>query len=119
VKDRKMGQKVKKESKKPKTATKGKRYRCAGCRKRSPKPIKAPAPWYCPTCNPEPIKYPTFKISGEPTPNDTLYVCDVCRKAAWGFERVGLGKGNCCNTRMREGTPTEYKEAKRVLKEVI
>jgi hypothetical protein len=34
----------------PKTAAKGKRYRCAGCRKRSPKPVKAPAPWYCPTC---------------------------------------------------------------------
>ena len=34
----------------PKTAVKGKRYLCAGCRKRSPKPVKTPAPWYCPTC---------------------------------------------------------------------
>ena len=34
----------------PKTAVKGKRYRCAMCRKRSPKPVKAPAPWYCPNC---------------------------------------------------------------------
>ena len=34
----------------PKTAVKGKRYRCAGCRKRSPKPVKTPAPWYCPNC---------------------------------------------------------------------
>jgi hypothetical protein len=34
----------------PKTAVKGKRYLCAGCRKRSPKPVKAPAPWYCPNC---------------------------------------------------------------------
>jgi hypothetical protein len=34
----------------PKTAVRGKRYRCAGCRKRSPKPVKAPAPWYCPNC---------------------------------------------------------------------
>lgn len=34
----------------PKTAVKGKRYRCAMCRKRSPKPVKTPAPWYCPTC---------------------------------------------------------------------
>lgn len=34
----------------PKTAVKGKRYRCARCRKRSPKPVKMPAPWYCPTC---------------------------------------------------------------------
>lgn len=34
----------------PKTAVKGKRYLCARCRKRSPKPVKTPAPWYCPTC---------------------------------------------------------------------
>jgi ribosomal protein L37AE/L43A len=34
----------------PKTAVKGKRYRCARCRKRSPKPVKAPAPWYCTNC---------------------------------------------------------------------
>jgi len=34
----------------PKTAVKGKRYLCAKCRKRSPKAIKTPAPWYCPTC---------------------------------------------------------------------
>ena len=34
----------------PKTAVKGKRYRCAMCRKRSPKPIKTPAPWFCLRC---------------------------------------------------------------------
>jgi hypothetical protein len=34
----------------PKTAIKGKRYRCAKCRKRSPKPVKTPAPWYCQNC---------------------------------------------------------------------
>ena len=34
----------------PKTALKGKRYLCAKCRKRSPKPVKTPAPWYCPSC---------------------------------------------------------------------
>jgi len=34
----------------PKTTVKGKRYRCAICRKRSPKPVKTPAPWYCPAC---------------------------------------------------------------------
>jgi hypothetical protein len=34
----------------PKTAIKGKRYRCAVCRKRSPKPVKTPAPWYCDAC---------------------------------------------------------------------
>jgi hypothetical protein len=36
----------------PKTAVKGKRFRCAVCRKRSPKPVKTPAPWYCPICRP-------------------------------------------------------------------
>jgi ribosomal protein L37AE/L43A len=35
----------------PKTAVKGKRYRCAKCRKRSPKPVKTPAPWYCDNCS--------------------------------------------------------------------
>lgn len=34
----------------PRTAVKGKRYRCAMCHKRSPKPVKAAAPWYCPKC---------------------------------------------------------------------
>jgi hypothetical protein len=29
---------------------KGKRLHCAKCRKRSPKPVKAFAPWYCPNC---------------------------------------------------------------------
>jgi ribosomal protein L37AE/L43A len=37
----------------PKTAVKGKRFRCAKCRKRSPKPIKTLAPWYCPNCQKE------------------------------------------------------------------
>lgn len=34
----------------PKTTYKGKRYLCATCRKRSPRPVKEPAPWYCPAC---------------------------------------------------------------------
>jgi hypothetical protein len=34
----------------PKTAVRGKRYRCAVCRKRSPKPVRTPAPWYCLNC---------------------------------------------------------------------
>jgi late competence protein required for DNA uptake (superfamily II DNA/RNA helicase) len=34
----------------PKTAVKGKRYLCARCRKRSPKPVTTAAPWYCPNC---------------------------------------------------------------------
>ena len=34
----------------PKTAVKGKRFLCAKCRERSPRPVKTPAPWYCPAC---------------------------------------------------------------------
>jgi adenosine/AMP kinase len=34
----------------PKTTVKGKRYLCAVCRRRSPKPVKTPAPWHCPIC---------------------------------------------------------------------
>ena len=34
----------------PKTAARGKRYLCARCRKRSPRPVSTPAPWYCPKC---------------------------------------------------------------------
>ena len=34
----------------PRTAVRGKRYRCARCRTRSPRPGTTPAPWYCPNC---------------------------------------------------------------------
>jgi hypothetical protein len=47
-----MGRIIHKTGKKvrPKTAIKDKRFLCAKCRKRSPKPVKIPAPWYCPRC---------------------------------------------------------------------
>jgi hypothetical protein len=47
-----MGKKTLRTGKqtRPRTAVKGKRYRCAACRKRSPKPVMTPAPWYCPAC---------------------------------------------------------------------
>jgi hypothetical protein len=49
-----MGEKTNRTGKKtrPKTAPRGKRYLCARCRKRSPRPVFAPAPWYCPKCSP-------------------------------------------------------------------
>jgi len=37
----------------PKNAVRGKRFHCAKCRKRSPRPVKTPAPWYCPACQQE------------------------------------------------------------------
>ena len=47
-----MGEKRDSTGKKvrPKTAVRGKRYLCAKCRKRSPRPVTTPAPWYCPNC---------------------------------------------------------------------
>jgi hypothetical protein len=49
-----MGEKRLKTGKKvrAKTAPRGKRYLCAKCRKRSPRPVFTPAPWYCPKCAP-------------------------------------------------------------------
>ena len=49
----------------PKTAVKGKRYRCAKCRKRSPKPVKTPAPWYCPNCLNQRRPDPTAECMGD------------------------------------------------------
>lgn len=49
-----MGEKIDRTGRRvrPKTATRGKRYLCARCRKRSPRPVLGPAPWYCPKCAP-------------------------------------------------------------------
>ena len=50
-----MRHRVGKENKKPKSAPyKGKRLRCAACKKRSPHKVLMPAPWYCPACSPDP-----------------------------------------------------------------
>jgi hypothetical protein len=48
----------------PKTTIRGKRFLCARCRKRSPKPVKTPAPWYCPRCLARDAEKPSPK---EPT----------------------------------------------------
>lgn len=55
-----MGEKVDRSGKKirPRTAERGKRYLCARCRKRSPRPVFAPAPWYCPNCASAPAANP-------------------------------------------------------------
>jgi len=34
----------------PKPAPRGNRHLCAKCRKRSPRLVFTPAPWYCPNC---------------------------------------------------------------------
>lgn len=48
----------------PKTALKGKRYLCATCHKRSPKPVLTPAPWYCPGCRPKNASEETEQCTG-------------------------------------------------------
>jgi ribosomal protein L37AE/L43A len=47
-----MGRSITKTGKRtrPRTAPRGKRYLCAVCRKRSPRPVFEPAPWYCEKC---------------------------------------------------------------------
>ncbi len=73
------------------------------------------------------MKYPTWKVRGEPTPNDTLWVCDECGKAEWGTDTSGAFSVNCYSCtgrkggfkRMRRGTPAETTEAKKHLQEVI
>ncbi len=49
-----MGEKIDRSGKRvrPRIAERGKRYLCARCRKRSPRPVLGPAPWYCPKCAP-------------------------------------------------------------------
>jgi hypothetical protein len=66
-----MAKRVLKTGKKtrPKTAVKGKRYRCALCHKRSPKPVKTPAPWYCARCVGESLAKGCGK---KPGPTSTL-----------------------------------------------
>jgi hypothetical protein len=49
----------------PKTAVRGKRLHCAKCRKRSPRPVKTPAPWYCPACLKEIEASGTDRLEGK------------------------------------------------------
>ena len=56
----------------PKTAVKGKRFRCAKCHTRSPKAVTTPAPWYCPRCLnqqvSEPEQHSLMSDNSTPTP---------------------------------------------------
>ncbi len=72
------------------------------------------------------IKYPTWKVRGYPTPNDTLWVCDMCREASWGpCVNVLTCNHNTCygkkggSVRLRKATPKETALAITLLKEVI
>lgn len=72
------------------------------------------------------IKYPTWKIRGEPTPRERLWICPDCLEADW-MESMS-GHIPCCHNcrgrkggavRMREATAKEYAEGKKVLVTVI
>jgi hypothetical protein len=71
------------------------------------------------------IKYPTWKVRGNPTPNDRLMICDKCREAHWyvhGWPTIVYchqTANNAHHGRMREGTEKEYTEAKAALKTII
>ena len=64
------------------------------------------------------MKYPTFKVSGSPTPNEKLMVCEVCQKAEWVGHATGRTR-HCCHSRMREATPQEYDEGRLALNLII
>lgn len=73
-----------------------------------------------------PIKFPTFKVRGQPTPNEKLVVCDECGKAEW--VNHGPAVYECYNAnhhanggyrRMREATPKEYEQGKAAITTVI
>ena len=72
------------------------------------------------------IKFPTWKVRGNPTPNDTLYICDNCGDSYWAMIRQGIV--HTCNNcrgrkggyvRMRKATDKETKLGISVLREII
>jgi hypothetical protein len=64
------------------------------------------------------IKYPSFKISGSPTPNDKLEICVGCGTAYWLNHSTGR-ISYCCSSRRREATPEEYAAGKQALQKII
>lgn len=66
-------------------------------------------------------KYPSFKVTGYPTPNDTLYVCDTCGYTVWAPYLGGSNSTRHCGSghRMRLGNDAETAEATKAIKTVI
>jgi hypothetical protein len=72
------------------------------------------------------LNYPTWKMKGSPTPNETLYCCDKCGDCRWyplGFSTIMhcfFCKGKKGGfVRMRQATEKEKQEALKVLKTII
>ena len=72
--------------------------------------------------------YPTWKIKGSPTPNQTLWCCDGCGYCEWGiYNHLGQNVPICCvckgkkggYARLRRATEKEKAEALKCLKTII
>lgn len=61
------------------------------------------------------IKYPNWRHTTSPTPNNFLVCCDKCERAIWTIETKGNVYHCGCGTRQREATPIEYVTAKDLL----
>lgn len=71
-----------------------------------------------------PIKYPTWRVRGNPTPNEKLMVCDRCGAASWmpHSPLTHVAEHTCPDNtkcRMRKATAAEYEQGKAVCKEII
>jgi len=66
------------------------------------------------------ITYPTIHIKGSPTPYDTLFVCDFCKAAVWGFVSSQPMRHYVCKDGkarvMRLATDKEKEEARAAIK---
>jgi len=72
------------------------------------------------------IEYPTWKVQGQPTPAETLYVCDKCGKAEWSHAAIvrvchtpGCEGRKGGPSRMRLATMAETEAGKRALQTII
>jgi len=71
------------------------------------------------------MNYPTWKMRGNPTPNETLYCCDSCKKSRWCPYSESIRYCYNCRgkkggyQRLRKATAKEIAEAKKVLKDII
>jgi hypothetical protein len=73
------------------------------------------------------IQYPTWKVRGNPSPNERLVICDECGHAEWTtsntqgvricYNRHGHANGK--NGRMRTATAQETAIGKSTIKEII
>lgn len=68
------------------------------------------------------VKYPMWRLQSSPTPNECLYICDMCGHAMWTQHRHGASPLVCRyrsehkhnkECRMRVATDAEYREGRK------